>query len=468
MSQVKKNVAGLAALGVATAGLGLYAYFGVFRTDEAASAAKEVSEQLVPAAKDASGFDGFRKLVVTAKGETTTLEHDAKGWRITSPLAVAADDGVVESLLSAIKSDKLSERVDEHPSAEDLKKYGLDQPRFTVAVDYGNGKDSQSVTFSGGIVNSYDNSVYVMRKGSSAVYSAPGALGDAASKNTFDLRDKRIVTLGAEDLRQIELSGGISLVRDAQKHWQLVKPVSEPADEDTVTGLVSALTSARAIAFPSAAPGDAQTETAELTPATGEKIELSLSDSKDHHAYAVIKSGARSTVAEISESVFDALKKKPADFKDRTVLRFEEKQVAKVQFTPTGGGPALTVERQKLDSQDWTVTAPKKVAAKKWKLSTVLWTLNGLKAASFGPAHPSEKELAKVGLGAKSQSVALFDAKGARLGTLTLGNAVKDQKGQVWARGPSGAVYAIDGSRLTDLPQSLDDLLEMPSKTAAK
>ena len=478
MTQVKKNLGLLGALVVVTAGIGLYAYFGVFQADQKAEQAKKVSEEIFPAAHDAKDLSAFTQLTITADGQTTTVEKDGTHWKVTSPLQASADNGVIENLLNALKSDSYNQVIEAKPTADDLKKYGLDKPSFHLVATWApKGEKAQTFELEGGIVNPYDNSVYLLRPGDPAVRSAPGGVRSAALKSTFDLRDKRLLTYDEASLKGVELVRGkeqVSLLKDAANKWQLEKPWKQSGDDDAVKALVVAVQGTRATAFPDASLKphfglDAPLMVATFTPKTGAPVTLTIGkgDRKDDvRYYADVAQGATHTIAEVPKTLLDALSKPASDYKDHQVVAFEESAVRKVAFTPTGGGAPLVAERKDGTSQDWTVTAPKKGAAKKWKLSSILWSLHALKATEFGAAHPSAKALAKVGIGPKSEKVTLFGDKDAVLGTIALGDSVKGKKGTIWAKGTQDLLVQIDGTRLSELPQSVEDLLEPPKPAA--
>ncbi len=171
------------ALAVAGA-LGLYAYFGVLRSEEKAAAEKEAKEKLVaPVPETDGGAAGawgrlqghlvrYDKLVLTARGETTELGRlPDSAWVISRPFRARADAHVAEDAVSTLQALRLSRIVDEQPKDEDLERYGLKPPRFVVTAS---AEGTPSVTLFGGVENSYDGTLYVQRDGKRA--SMPSTL----------------------------------------------------------------------------------------------------------------------------------------------------------------------------------------------------------------------------------------------------------------------------------------------------
>jgi hypothetical protein len=260
VSQVGKTLGLLGGASVGAVALGLYAYFGVMRAGEQEAKAKERSAQLFPAAaaEGPSAGSAFKSLTVKASGQTTTLQHGAKGWTLTSPVQAPADAQVVEAIVSALTHDKFKQTVDEHPTKADLAKYGLDAPRFQVTATFQKaGGPAQTFTLEGGIENPFDGSVYARRGGEDAVRVVNGALELALEKSTFQLRDKRLVPFAEDALARIDLSGkghALALTKDAASHWRLAAPIQERADDTAVKALWNALQTNRATAFPEDTP----------------------------------------------------------------------------------------------------------------------------------------------------------------------------------------------------------------------
>lgn len=482
MSQIGKSLGVLGGVTVGAAALGLYAYFGVMKGDEQAAKEKELSSQVFAAAtaEGPSAPSAFKKLTVTASGQTTVLEHGAKGWTLTAPVDAPADADAVDGIVSALTHDTFTQTVEEHPTKADLTKYGLDAPRFQVTAVFQKAKGApQTFILRGGIENTFDGSVYVQRGGEEAVHAINGAFKAALEKSTFQLRDKRLLTFEEGALQGISIAqkGAITrLALDDAKHWRLTAPLRERADDAAVKALWRALQTNPATAFPSDTPQarkdfglETPSLTATFTPKGSAPVVIALAEKGagvDRHVFAQVTQGAHTTLAQVPPALLDALAQKPDALRDHTVLSFEDKDVLKIHYQPTAGAPAIELSREKTKADalsDWQVTAPSKASAKGWKVSSLLWALHSLKAVGFGPSHPTDKEWAQHGLDAKARTITLFGAGDQVVATLLLGAAVKGKADQRWARGSKDQLLAIDEKGLTQLPRSLADLVDAPA-----
>jgi hypothetical protein len=492
VTQLQKNLALLGGLVVLAGALGLYAYLGVMKKEEREAERKQVSEKLFSAHSPGErSRDGgappepvFTSIVVKAKGDSTTVEKKGDDWWVTAPLSAKADKSAVEQLLSHLQTGKVKSTVEENPTEADLAKYGLDKPSFTItAYAYmpdakGEGANDPSrrreVNLYGGIENTFDGSVYLRRGGEKPVYAVDGSSKYFLDKSTFDLRDKDVLAIDEASLKQIDFKSKANryvLERTDAKNWQLTSPKRVDADSSTVTSLLSAFRNNRALAFLTDSSDERKrtgvnTPAADVTfsPTAGDKVRIHLATAKvgsDQKAFALRQAGQEAILAEVPLAAVTALDKSPNDLRDKSVLTFNRDEVARVTFSPGGGAAEIIVEKASADagpSEEWRVTAPLSGPAKKWKLSSVLWSLSSLKASSIADENP--KDWGKYGVSVPSRAVTLADHSGKVLAKLQVGKEVKGNAKAVYVRGSRNSVLEIDAARLGELPSKIEDVIE--------
>jgi hypothetical protein len=495
VTQLQKNLAVLGGLVAVVAALGLYAYFGVMKTEEREAQRKEVSEKLfAPQGEGGKLQDGgplpaavFTSIVVKAKGDLTTLEKKGDDWWISSPLNARAEKSAVDQLIGQLQNAKVKATIEENPTEADLTKYGLEKPRFAVtayaylpgAKDEGAPDPSRrrEVHLYGGIENTFDGSTYLRRGNEKPVYAVDGSAKLALEKSTFDLRDKEVLAIDEPSLKQIDFKSKANkyvLERGEANAWQLKSPKQGPADAATVTSMLSGLRNDRALAFAVDAADERKrtginspVADVTFTPASGDPIRIRLGKAKvgsDEKAFALREAGQDSVLAEVPLAAVSALDKSPLDLRDKAVLTFNRDEVARISFSPGGGEAEIVVEKTVGDAganQDWTVTAPRSAPAKKWTLSSVLFSLAGLKATSIGDENP--KDWGKYGISGSSRAVTLADPKGKVLAKLQVGKEVKGKANALYVRGSRNAVLEIDSAKISELPSKLSDVMELAS-----
>jgi hypothetical protein len=279
------------------------------------------------------------------------------------------------------------------------------------------------------------------------VYSVDGWVRGALEKSTFELRDKQVVALEEGKLARVEVksrANAYTLERDAQKAWRVVKPVALLAEQATLTSMLSGLGGERALSFPKDSPEErkrlgleAPALDATFTPEGGGAVRLRLSkvtEGGSEKAYALREDAGGALLAEVPVSALGHLDKKAAELRDRTVLAFDKGLVHRLGFTQAGGGAEVVVEKAEspdAGGDDWKVAAPEKGPAKKWKMSSVVWTLGSLKAAAFGE---KPKDWAKYGIDGRSRAATVYDARhaghGAGAGDAAAGGAAHHRGGR--------------------------------------
>jgi len=502
VSPQQRSLVTLLGLTAVAAAVGLYAYFGVMKVDEQEQEEKAVADKLFstsgPTPEKTS--DGgappqpeFTKIAVRAKGETTVVEKQPDGtWRMTAPVKAAVDQYVLDSLTSQLKDGKVDQKVEEKPGDEDLKRYGLKEPQWTVEAsalvpdpkDPSAPKQPRQVKLEGGVENTFNGSIYLRKDADPAVYAASGGIRFNLEKTAYDLRDKQVLAVDEPKIQTLDVvrpkGGGYSLLRgegEGTRAWKMTGPKAQDADGQAVINVLGQLKSERATAFLADSPEERKKHGLE-SPAVdatfvmkdGEKIRLRLAKAADKH-YALREDREGAVLAEVGSAALGHLDKPADDLRDKSVLQFKRDEVAELLFKPEGGGPAIEVKRDlppagagdagaAPSAESWAVAAPEKGPAKAWKVSSNLWTLSSLQATAFGEENP--KSWDKYGISDRSRQVVLRGAGGKVLTALSVGSEVKGKANTVYVRGSRNQVMEMDSARLSDFPQRVDDIIDRP------
>ncbi|MGA9525507.1 MAG: DUF4340 domain-containing protein [Myxococcaceae bacterium] len=491
MTQLRKNVLAMAVLAVLAGGAGLYAWLGVMKGDEAEQKRKAESSKLVSLGDDSgsgSGADaagasarGFKRIALTARGERTVLERHDGEWRIVEPVVAPVDKVAVDGLVTQLLTGQIKEALEEKPSPEDLRKYGLDQPRFEVTATVEVPGGTKELVLKGGVENTFDGSVYLLRGDDGKVYSAPGGLRWSLEKTTWDLRDKEVLAVPDAKLTRVEVKApnhAYTLMRNAEKKaWRVTTPKDFTADAKEVTSLATSLKNQRAIAFHQDSAGereklriDEPAAVATFTLESGEQIRLTLGQVEvdgTKKVYALREDGHETALAEVPSSALGALDRDPMLLRDKSVLTFEKDQVDQLVFKDAKG-LEIAVQRVRNASgattEDWKLVRPAQGPAKKFKLASILWMLGSLKAQTFGEENP--KNWSKWGLDKPTREVLLLDKAARTIAHLRVGAEVPGKENVRYMRGTRDQVLEVDTERLKDLPDAVDILLDRPAPAA--
>jgi Domain of unknown function (DUF4340) len=451
--------------------LGLYAYFGVLRSEEKSAREKEAKQKLVaPVSQPDGGTQLVRydRLLVTVGAETTELGRlpDAS-WVIVRPFRARADPHVAEDVISTLQSLRLTRIIDEQPEDEDLQRYGLKPPRFTVNAT---AEGALPLTFSGGLENPFDGSVYVQRAGDARVYAVDGFISNSLGKSTEDLRARDV--LGPRDLGLlgIQLKSARhewAVAREPEQPWVFQKPNVLPADGGAISSWVAQLAQQRAVKFLADSPAErkrtgVEKPSVEATFRRNEetiRVRLAAGPLDADPGYALREDSFGAMLVEVPRSSLATLDVPATELRDRRVLPFEPARVERIRFLPEGGGPTFVLQREAADAGTtprWFLVSRSPQQASTAKVGTLLSSLASLKWVPSEEAPPKDP-----GLGATARTVFVEDGKGQVLGTLVLGKTASRKDETVWTRTGSGELVKVDLGRLTGLPARPEDLLDV-------
>jgi hypothetical protein len=186
------------------------------------------------ASYDSSQVD---RIEVHSASGTTVLHRENGAWMMTSPLRAKADDAGVRELLSKGKSITLKAMVSGNPQKQGV--FQVDSSGTLVRLFAG---DAERAAFRIGKMGPTYTETYVRREDANEVYLAEGMLLYVFAKQPRDWRDKTILKVPQESIRNVRFQYGDSTFaltfRDSM--WTVDGvPASEPAVKSLLGGLAS-------------------------------------------------------------------------------------------------------------------------------------------------------------------------------------------------------------------------------------
>jgi len=324
-------------------------------------------------AKDAFSFkrEDIAGVTLTRGGETVTLENQDNKWLVKSPVNAAADDSAVNSLIGDLVSARV-EREFPNPSPDALKSYGLDSPAVKLDVKLKDGK-TQHVELGG--KDPLGSSIYARLNGSPNVSVLGSSLLASADKPLNDWRDRSVLGATQYDISSLKVTnenGSFELgKKDAD--WTITAPVSGPAEDSEVNGLISELTTAKASEIVSESGEDLAkygldkpkiTATAKLN--TGAEKGVLLGSKVDDKYYA--KAADRAQIFKVDSALYDKLNTKLASLRSKQFYKLNRDDLTKVELKNEHG--KLVAEKK---DDKWLVVEPadkKDKEAQSFKLFT--------------------------------------------------------------------------------------------------
>jgi len=185
-----------------------------------------------------------KALEITSAGDAVKVAKDAAGWKVVKPFTAPADSSAVESLLTSLEKVEADEVVVE--KAASLADYGLARPSRTVSVTLEGASAPVALQF--GAKSPDGNGQYANQPGSSKVFLVPSWVEGSFDKKPFDLRDRDLLHVKRDDVRQLEIAGpegGYSLARTDVGEWAFTKPLATRAGRWAVDGLLGTVENLR-------------------------------------------------------------------------------------------------------------------------------------------------------------------------------------------------------------------------------
>jgi hypothetical protein len=286
------------------------------------------------------------------------------------------------------------------------------------------------------------------------IRQAPGREKAAAVKDHLwkDLEGKDVeeivVRKGDAETLRLKRAGGA---------WSLTAPVSATADARAADDLASSLATLRVEREIEANPqkpadfGLAPPAVEVTFKAKGQERTVRLGAKSPSGVWAYAQEGGKPAVLLVPEGLLKDAQKPPSEFRDRTLLAFERKDVKTVEVRGPAGQVVVAAGVKGAD--EWQLTAPLATGADREAITGLLEKLRAAKIKEFvtdAPKNPAEYGLdrpTRITLGVGEEA-----SRTAR--TLRFGKAVPDKKGVYVQREGDGAVLLAEDELAKAVPAS--------------
>jgi hypothetical protein len=377
----------LAVLGVLWAG---FRYYDKRKAREAAKTESKPTEKVLSVESD--HIQSFS--LKPRDGEGFTCAREGKTWVVREPRKLTADQTAVSSWLGSLTSATVDDVVDAHPS--NLKDYGLDPPATLIEVS--TDTKPEKFTLRLGDQTPTSSGAYAQIAGNPRVVSLPSYTKSSLEKTLFDLRDKRAITLDADQISRIEAESKDkrwTLEKNPDGVWDLVLPPPVRADRSSVDSVVSQL---RTLTMQAVVAEDKketskyglQTPTLRVTLKAGNGTQTLVLGKKDGERYDAMNS-ALDPIFTVENYFLNQFQKNPADFRDKALFSFSTFDVKHLEVDSPKGHWAFEQQNNK-----WKETVPKAKDVPSDKVEALINNIHGLRADSFPKARAGD--LAAFGL----------------------------------------------------------------------
>lgn len=308
------------------------------------------------------------RIELISKNNSIVLERTDDNWQLISPVQDRADEQAVQSLLSAMQSEKIEEVV-VSGSDVSLPTYGLDKPVNRVKLKASDGRE-QEVKI--GAVKAYDSNLYAQVGNEDRVLLVSANWDLHLSKTVRNFRNKLLYRSSeSAPIEKIEIEasergypGLISLVKK-DDNWVMTRGGFEsyPIAKSAVEAYIDQVKAVRGLDFLEDDKRGSSSKYGLNRPSVrvrfiGEKkktlFELSLSPLADEKGNMAAMSSDAPAIFSLYKSVAETLTKTPDHFYDRKYpFQFSPDGITRV----TVRTPEIETELVKKDGA-WVQAAP--------------------------------------------------------------------------------------------------------------
>jgi hypothetical protein len=264
------------------------------------------------------------------------------------------------------------------------------------------------------------------------------------------VKDRLWKDLEGKDVEEIVVRKGDAealRLKKADGVWSLIAPVAASADKRAADDLATSLATLRVereIEANPQKPADfgLAPPAAEVTfKAKGQDRTVKLGAKSPSGVWAYAQEGTKPAVLLVPEGILTDAQKRPSEYRDRTLLAFERKDVKTVDVRGPAGQVVATAAAKGPD--DWQLTAPLTASADRDAITGLLEKLRSAKIKEFVTDTP--KSLAEYGLDRPTRiTLGMGEEASRTTRTLRFGKPVPEKKGIYAQREGDSAVLLVD------------------------
>jgi hypothetical protein len=271
-------------------------------------------------------------------------------------------------------------------------------------------------------------------------------------------RKDRVMSVEPADVKELVLRRGSETVRLRREGdgWEMVEPVKSRADRGSVDETVTSIATAKMDREIADKPAgleefglDKPAAEATLIDKDGKEITLQLGAKSPTGVWVYAQERGRPNVFVISDGVLRDVTRPVGDFRNKTVLTFDRKEVSGLEVVL----PDETLTLERAGDTQWNLTRPRQLRADTDAISNFFDKLSGARIKEFVVESP--RSLEPYGLTRPVRvAIHLGKDKDRATKTLLLGRVDDKQKGVYAQRPGEGSVLLLPEDVWAALPKA--------------
>src|SRR5438045_3457842 len=327
---------------------------------------------------DRNKIDG---IVIKNGDQQIEIRQRENKWRLETPIKDQADGALVANLLSDLenwqKEGSIPAKAIEADKSK-LNEYGLNNPKLKLKL-LGQGRPPE-IWF--GKDAALEGRMYVRLQNSKETFLAKQSVRKDVDKKPEEFRDRKLTDLTTAQVRRITLKtpAGEMELEEKADHWDIIKPLRARADDGKVGDLISQITSARIQQFVADDRGDLrpyglaeprgsitlfdEAQKKDQKVEIGESIQVFGRENKGQTLQIgnvpekekdqiYVRFTPRGSVYALPKKTDEILNTKPADLRDRHLVRIDTNILDRITIDAPGKGKTVLARKD----ENWTIAS---------------------------------------------------------------------------------------------------------------
>jgi hypothetical protein len=356
---------------------------------------------------DREKLDG---IVIQNGDNKVELRRQDRKWRIEAPFKDQADSGAIESFLTDLGDWQKYDTIPAKEISNDksrLDEFGLSTAKLRLKLL---GKEMPPEIVFGGD-GAFEGKMYVRFEGANDVFLAGQSIRNDISKKPEEFRDKKLTDLIAPQITRalLRTAAGEMELEKKGDHWEIVKPLHARGDDQKIGDLLAQITTTRIQQFVTEDRGDLHpyglaeprgsitlfgAEDKSAGTARSEQGQLLQiggvpEEAKDQ---VYVRFAPRNAVYTLPKKIEEVLGTKPADLRDRHLVRIETNILDRVTIEAAGKGKTGLARK----AESWTIASRNDQPANASEVNRLLDLLKNEQVTKF--VDDVASDLPKYGL----------------------------------------------------------------------
>jgi len=370
---------------LAAIALGVFVYLKFFElkqpgTEEARRQAQNVVNF------DRDKIDG---IVILNGDEKTELRRRDNRWLLETPIKDQADSSLIENLLSDLENWQKEGTISAKEIDADkskLTEYGLNKPKLRLKLI---GQDKPPPILFGKDA-ALEGKMYVRFEDSKETYLAGQSIKKEIDKKPEEFRDRKLTDLIAAQVSRVILktpTGEMELQKKGD-HWEILKPLRAPGDDQKIGDLIAQVTASRIQQFVTDDHGDLHAyglaePRGAITLFTqedkqGQLLQIGGVPEKEKDQIYV-RFAPRGFVYTLPKKIEEILNTKPDDLRDRHLVRIDTNILDRITIDAPGKSKTVLARKD----ENWTMASRNNAPANSGEVRRFIDTLQNERVTKF-------------------------------------------------------------------------------------